>query len=108
MSNLIDFAIDVTPVYPSASPAIFAGWPSSYTSYCAPARPPLTVERRRTDQGTVFLVSDPVTGIFGSGASAYDAVRDLAGAQKEHREVLEAQENLSLALEEQLRYLQRR
>ena len=53
-------------------------------------------------------VSDPITGIFGAGGTPIGAIQDLARAQKEHQEMLEAQESLSPALEEQLRYLQRR
>jgi hypothetical protein len=48
------------------------------------------------------------TGIFGTGRAPIEAVQDLARAQQEHREVLEAQKSLSPALAEQLRYLQRR
>lgn len=104
-------AIDITGVV-TASPAIAAVESSlwgSEANYAAPARQALTVERIRTeDGGLVFTVSDPVTGIFGTGTTPIDAVQDLAHAQKEHQEVLEAQESLSPALEKQLRYLQRR
>ncbi len=104
-------AIDITGVV-TASPAIAAvespAW-SSEANYAAPARQALYVERTRTeDGGLVFTVADPVSGIFGTGDTPIDAVKDLAHAQKEHREVLEAQESLSPALEKQLRYLQRR
>jgi hypothetical protein len=105
-------AIDITGVV-TASPSIamFRESPAlgSEANYEAPARQALAVERSRTeDGGLLFTVSDPVTGIFGTGSAPIDAVQDLARAQKEHQEVLEAQESLSPALEEQLRYLQRR
>lgn len=104
-------AIDITGVV-TASPSIATVESSpagSEANYKAPARQALTVERNWTEDGSLlFTVSDPVTGIFGTGSAPIDAVRDLARAQKEHREVLEAQESLSPALEEQLRYLQRR
>jgi hypothetical protein len=104
-------AIDITGVV-TASPSVATveSLPEgSEANYEAPARQALTVERSRTEDGSLFFtVSDPVTGIFGTGDSPIDAVKDLARAQKEHREVLEAQDSLSPALEEQLRYLQHR
>jgi hypothetical protein len=104
-------AIDITGVV-TASPsiAILESPPlGSEANYEAPARQALSVERSRTeDGGLLFTLSDPVTGIFGTGRTPIAAVRDLAQAQKEHQEVLEAQESLSPALEAQLRYLQRR
>ena len=104
-------AIDITGVV-TVSPHIAAieSVPAvSEANYEAPARKALIVESSRTeDGGLLFTVSDPVTGIFGTGGTPIDAVQDLARAQKEHQEVLEAQESLSPALQEQLRYLQRR
>jgi hypothetical protein len=104
-------AIDITGVVtasPSAS-MVEVTPPGSEANYEAPAHKALIVETSRTEEGgLLFTIADPVTGIFGTGSTPIDAVRDLALAQKEHREVLEAQENLSPALEEQLRYLQRR
>jgi hypothetical protein len=105
-------AIDITGVV-SATPLVAAeeaipraDWEMNYE---APARQALVVEASRTeDGGVLFTVADPVTGIFGAGRAPIEAVQDLALAQREHREVLEAQESLSPALEEQLRYLQRR
>ncbi len=80
----------------------------SEADYEAPARESLKVETSRTEDGSsVFAVSDPTTGIFGTGGSPIEAVEDLGLANKEHRDVLEAQEDLSPALQEQLRYLQR-
>jgi hypothetical protein len=52
-----------------------------------------------------FIVSDRLTGIFGFGAEPIEAIRDLADALVEHRDVLERQENLSAGLQEQLDYL---
>ncbi len=104
-------AIDITGVV-AASPSVATVEPTppgSEANYEAPARQALVVESGRTeDGGLLFTVSDPVTGIFGAGSAPIDAVQDLARAQKEHREVLEAQESLSPALEDQLRYLHRR
>lgn len=104
-------AIDITGVV-TASPSVAAAEvtpPGSEANYEAPAREALVVESSRTeDGGLLFTVADPVTGIFGTGSAPLDAVQDLARAKKEHQEVLEAQESLSFALEEQLRYLQRR
>jgi hypothetical protein len=104
-------AIDITGVV-AVSPSIEtveSSPPGSEANYEAPARQALAVETSRTeDGGLLFSVSDPITGIFGTGGTPIEAVRDLAQAQKEHQEVLEAQEHLSPALEEQLRYLQRR
>lgn len=105
-------AIDITGVI-AASPSTSTSTteitpPGSEANYEAPARQRLVVESSWTEDGVLFTVSDPVTGIFGAGSVPIEAVQDLAQAQKEHREVLEAQESLSPALEEQLRYLQRR
>jgi hypothetical protein len=103
-------AIDITGVV-SASPSVAAdevteaGWEANYE---APARQALIVDSSWTEDGDMlFTVSDPVTGIFGTGSMPVEAVQDLSRAQKEHREVLEAQESLSPALQEQLTYLQR-
>lgn len=52
-----------------------------------------------------YIASDSLTGIFGTGSDADQAVRDLAVALREHREVLERQEALSPALQEQLEHL---
>lgn len=57
----------------------------------------------RTEQG--YIGSDLLTGIFGFGRDANEAARDLVAALLEHRDVLERQEALSPALEEQLAYL---
>lgn len=102
-------AIDITGVVaPSRSTSATEDVLAGEANYEAPARQALIVESSRTeDGGVLFTVSDPVTGIFGTGSVPIDAVRDLARARKEHLEVLEAQESLSPALEEQLRYLQR-
>lgn len=54
---------------------------------------------------TGFVVSDTLTGIFGSGKEPIEAIRDLASALAEHRDVLERQGDLSPGLQDQLRYL---
>jgi hypothetical protein len=60
-------------------------------------------ELRITDQG--FIASDALTGIFGFGSQPIEAIKDLAAALLEHRDVLERQDALSPALQEQLDYL---
>lgn len=57
----------------------------------------------RTEHG--YIASDSLTGIFGYGSDVKEAARDLATALHEHRDVLERQEALSPALQEQLNYL---
>jgi hypothetical protein len=57
----------------------------------------------RTENG--YIASDTLTGIFGFGPSAKEAARDLGDALHQHRDVLERQEALSPALQEQLDYL---
>lgn len=52
-----------------------------------------------------YTLEDRVSGVFGSGASAEDAIEDFRSAIAEHRDVLERQEALSPALERQLDYL---
>jgi hypothetical protein len=54
-----------------------------------------------------WTATDRVTGIFGFGEDVNGAIVDLLHALKEHREVLEAQDELSPDLQEQLAYLQR-
>jgi hypothetical protein len=61
----------------------------------------------RSDAGAGFVAADLPTGIFGYGESPNDAIVDLIVALREHREVLEAQDELSPDLVEQLAYLQR-
>jgi len=103
-------AIDITGVI-TASPSIAAeeGQADWEANYEAPARHALVVESSWTEDGSMlFTVSDPVTGIFGTGRVPIEAVQDLSRALREHREVLEAQDSLSPALEDQLRYLQHR
>jgi hypothetical protein len=65
--------------------------------------PPSRWELRLTDQG--FIASDTITGVFGFGSDPIEAIQDLAVALVEHRDVLERQEALSPALQEQLGYL---
>jgi hypothetical protein len=69
--------------------------------YKVSAPPRWKVEK--TDGG--FVVVDELTGVFGSGADANSAIQDVFAALHEHRDVLERQDALSPALEEQLRYL---
>jgi predicted RNase H-like HicB family nuclease len=64
---------------------------------------PLPVRLTRED-GLVFLI-DPATGIFGSGESVNEAVRDLAEALRGHLEVLQIQSRLSKELQRQLHML---
>jgi|GEM_PF-5380479 len=73
--------------------------PSSYR-VSAPAS---QWELRITENG--FIASDAPTGIFGFGSEPIEAIQDLAIALIEHRDVLERQEALSPALQEQLVYL---
>lgn len=73
--------------------------PSSYR-----VSPPASQwELRITERG--FIASDAPTGIFGFGSEPIEAIRDLVIALVEHRDVLERQEALSPALQEQLEYL---
>jgi hypothetical protein len=103
-------SIDITGVV-TASPAVGTVEVSpegSPANYVAPARESLVVAASRSEDGALlYTVSDPATGIFGAGGAPIDAVEDLEQANKEHQEVLEAQERLSPVLQEQLRYLQR-
>lgn len=57
----------------------------------------------RTDTG--YIISDTVTGIFGFGDDVKQAGRDLVAALHEHRDVLERQDALSPALQQQLDHL---
>lgn len=107
-----DVAIDITPV-PLASGGLVTRArreeiaPRSEDDYQAPQRLPLRWTRH--PGGTVaFSVYDPLTGVFGSGADARKALQDLSQAMREHREVLERQEDLSPALQRQLDQLRRR
>jgi hypothetical protein len=73
--------------------------PSSYR-----VSPPASQwELRVTENG--FIASDALTGIFGFGPEPIEAIKDLAIALVEHRDVLERQEALSPALQDQLDYL---
>jgi hypothetical protein len=56
---------------------------------------------------TGWIAADGATGIFGCGAGPNDAIVDLVHALREHREVLERQDELSPDLADQLVYLQR-
>ncbi|HVX32332.1 MAG TPA: hypothetical protein VHA80_04255 [Solirubrobacterales bacterium] len=67
----------------------------------APRIPRLQLEA--TEDG--YIASDSMTGVFGAGPDADQAVRDLAVALREHRDVLERQDALSPALQEQLEHL---
>ena len=71
--------------------------------YNVPARP-VRWEWHRTETG--FTVCDRVTGVFGFGSDLNEAIRDLAHALREHRDVLERQDALSANLQHQLKYLQ--
>ncbi|MFL5872297.1 MAG: hypothetical protein ACJ75T_02330 [Solirubrobacterales bacterium] len=73
--------------------------PSSYR-----VSPPASQwELHITENG--FIASDALTGIFGFGSEPIEAIQDLATALVEHRDVLERQEALSPALQDQLDYL---
>ncbi len=103
-------AIDITGVV-TASPStsmVEVTPPGSEANYEAPAHD--ADRRNQPDGGGRIALHRCRSGHrdLRYGGTPIDAVRDLAQAQKEHREVLEAQEMLSPALEEQLRYLQRR
>jgi hypothetical protein len=67
------------------------------------ARPTLSLKSRH--EGGRWLIEECVTGIFGQGADALDAVNDFRRALREHLEVLERQPALSDALQFQLEYL---
>jgi hypothetical protein len=75
----------------------------SETDYVVPVRP-VRWEWHRSEAG--FTVCDHVTGVFGFGSDLNEAIRDLAHALGEHRDVLERQDLLSPDLERQLKYLQ--
>jgi hypothetical protein len=92
-----------TAAFPVASAPVFCGvdTPDTYISYSASTVTTLDLEHR--DGG--FTVSDPVTGIFGAGDTPFDAMQDIAAALREHREVLEAQAELTPALQAQLDHL---
>lgn len=64
----------------------------------------VTAER----SGDRWVFRDRFTGIFGQGATPWEAARDFRTALKEHRDVLERQSELSAALEAQLKYLRAR
>jgi len=53
----------------------------------AESYPITTCDLRLTSSETGFIVSRPVTGIFGSGDSPLSALRDYEVAVEEHREV---------------------
>lgn len=55
--------------------------------------------------GSGWIASDRPTGIFGFGHDRNEAILDLIKALHEHRDVLERQDALSPALQEQLDYL---
>jgi hypothetical protein len=103
--------IDITGVIAaSPSAATCEAEPAgSQANYEVAAHGALKVESSRTEDGIlVFTVSDPETGIFGTGGKPLEAIQDLGSANREHREVLEAQDHLAPALQRQLEYLQRR
>jgi len=56
---------------------------------------------------TGWVAADRATGIFGYGPGPNDAIVDLVHALREHRDVLERQDELSPDLADQLAYLQR-
>lgn len=56
----------------------------------------------------VWTVLDRRSGIFGSGDSPNEAIVDFNRAVREHRDVLEAQPDLSVDLRAQLDYLRDR
>ena len=58
--------------------------------------------------GNCRIVVDRESGIYGSGATALNALRDFSQAVREHREVLESQPQLSEGLARQLAYLRER
>lgn len=95
-----------TSAFPVASAPVFSGgdMPVDYISYDADTVITLEFGHR---QGGGFTVSDPVTGIFGTGATPHEAIQDIVTALREHREVLEAQGNLSPTLQAQLEHLKR-
>jgi hypothetical protein len=66
-------------------------------------KPTVRWTAERTETG--FTASDLVTGVFGFGSDLNEAIRDLAHALREHRDVLERQDELSLDLQDQLEYL---
>jgi predicted RNase H-like HicB family nuclease len=109
---MTEVAIDITPVPPAGGGLLMQARReeiarSSKDDYQAPNRLPLKWTRH--PGGTVaFSVYDPLTGVFGSGADPRRALQDLSQAMREHREVLERQENLSPALKRQLDQLRRR
>lgn len=57
------------------------------------------------DTDGLWTVRDIATGIFGSGSSEAEALRDFYSALFEHRDVLERQSELSDDLAAQLAYL---
>lgn len=92
-------------VLPVALPPVFCGeTPDTYVTYSADAVTELDLEHR---EGGGYTVSDPVTGIFGTGDTPVDAMKDMFTALDEHREVLESQADLSPALQALLDYLKR-
>ena len=85
----------------SPAPAVSIVEPTFYEVAAEPPR--WSLERGETG----WTASDLVTGIFGFGLDPNAAIVDLVHALREHREVLERQDELSPDLEEQLAYLQR-
>jgi hypothetical protein len=91
-----------TAAFPVASAPVFCGDIPDYVSYSANAVMTLDLHHR---EGGGFTVSDPVTGIFGTGDTPFDAMQDIVAALREQQEVLAAQAELSPALQAQLDYL---
>lgn len=103
-----DLAIDVTPF-----PTVHSGVPTDREvggadHYTAHQPLPLSWTRETVEGRAVVSVVDSLTGVFGSGRDPKMALDDLRSAKKEHREVLERQDKLSPALEQQLKRLQQR
>jgi hypothetical protein len=109
MTPVLD--VDVTPISRPSRTAPRAAAPpkGSFSSYRARVkRSRWQLKRSKASKGEpVVTVADSVTGIFGSGSDPNEAIQDLMGALREHREVLESQKKLSPALKQQLKSLQR-
>jgi len=56
----------------------------------------------------IWIVEDDASGVFGSGETPLEAMRDFRQAVVDHVDVLSRQDELSPGLEEQLDYLLRR
>src|SRR5262245_40138696 len=100
-ASAIDFGVFVTRPGRALHPLV-----RPEASYVVPQRPVFDLVHERTETGWVVL--DRATGIHGYGSDPLTAALDFRNAVREHLEMLERQQDLSEALEQQLRYVRDR